>query len=249
MANHTILVVDYDPKNNERTQTLLEGAGYRVHIAKDGVAALEQFRSLEPDLCLIEAMLPKKHGFEVCQEIKKSPEGKQVPVLLITAVYKGRKYRSQAVHLYGCDEYLEKPISDEDLRAAIDKHLEGRPARGAASVPKAAAGGAKSAAPARSAPRPVAATTAAPAPAAETTAAAPAAPAANGRIAHDVPPAEATASAQAPTAAPAPSNGTGEPAPAGMFSDDSSDFEDDIMSRLDAIMPDEPPAKPKEQAS
>jgi len=115
MANHTILIIDYEPRNVEAASHPLEKAGYQVATAADGVAGMKAFESLNPSLVLIEAMLPKKHGFEVCQEIKKTTHGKRTPVVITTAVYRGRKYRTQALHIYGADEYLEKPFTGDQL--------------------------------------------------------------------------------------------------------------------------------------
>ena len=115
MANHTILIIDYEPRNVEAASHPLEKAGYKVATAADGVAGMKAFESLNPSLVLIEAMLPKKHGFEVCQEIKKTTHGKRTPVVITTAVYRGRKYRTQALHIYGADEYLEKPFTGDQI--------------------------------------------------------------------------------------------------------------------------------------
>jgi TonB family protein len=109
------LIVDYEPRNVAAASGPLEKAGYKVEIAADGVAGLRAFEKLAPALVLIEAMLPKKHGFEVCQEIKKTSLGKRTPVVITTAVYRGRKYRTQALHIYGADEYLEKPFTGEQI--------------------------------------------------------------------------------------------------------------------------------------
>jgi TonB family protein len=114
-SNYTVLIIDYDPRNIETVRNLMERAGCNVEVAQDGVAGLQAFARLKPDLVLIEAMLPKKHGFEVCQDIKKSSHGKNTPVVITTAVYRGRKYRTQALHIYGCDEYLEKPLQEDKL--------------------------------------------------------------------------------------------------------------------------------------
>lgn len=127
MSDYTILLIDYDPRSIEHIRGLLSAAGHRVEVAKNGIAGLESFREHEPSLVLVEAMLPKKHGFEVCQEIKASPAGKSVPVILITAVYRGRKYRSQAFHIYKCDEYLEKPIADDKLVEVVNGFLQRAP--------------------------------------------------------------------------------------------------------------------------
>lgn len=129
MRQYTLLLVDYEPKSIERMRQPLARAGYRVELATDGLAAIEAFHRIKPDLVLIEAMIPKKHGFEVCQEIKRTLAGKRTPVLITTAVYRNRRYRTQALHIYGCDDYIEKPISDEELLETVRRHLgDGAPA-------------------------------------------------------------------------------------------------------------------------
>lgn len=123
MRHYTILLIDYEPRSIERTRRPLTDAGFVVHIATDGVSGLAAFLEKEPDLVILEAMLPKKHGFEVCQEIKRTTHGKRTPVFVQTAVYKGRKYRSQAMHIYGADEYLEKPYTEEFLVETVRTRL------------------------------------------------------------------------------------------------------------------------------
>ncbi len=115
MPNYTILLIDYEPKSIDRVRRPLTGVGYRVEVATDGVSGIEAFHRLKPDLVMIEAMIPKRHGFEVCQELKKTPHGKHTPIIITTSVYKGRKYRNQAFHLHGCDEYIEKPIDEVQI--------------------------------------------------------------------------------------------------------------------------------------
>jgi TonB family protein len=126
MPHYTILVIDYEPRSVESIRRPLVESGYRVEVARDGVEGMEAFARLHPDVTLIEAMIPKKHGFEVCQELKRTPHGRQSSIVIMTAVYKGRKYRSDALHLYGCDEYLEKPISNEKLLSTIEKFVRER---------------------------------------------------------------------------------------------------------------------------
>jgi DNA-binding response OmpR family regulator len=123
MRHYTILLIDYEPRSIERTRRPLTDAGFVVHVATDGVTGLAAFLEKEPDLVILEAMLPKKHGFEVCQEIKRTAHGKRTPVFVQTAVYKGRKYRSQAMHIYGADEYLEKPYTEEFLIETVRTRL------------------------------------------------------------------------------------------------------------------------------
>lgn len=125
MAKHKILLVDYDPRNIKQFKEVLTPMDCEIEVALDGIAALNLFPQVKPDLIIIEAMLPKKHGFDVCHEIKKTPQGKNIPVIITTHVYKGRKYRDQAFHIYCCDEYIEKPVSDQILLDTIKKFLPG----------------------------------------------------------------------------------------------------------------------------
>jgi DNA-binding response OmpR family regulator len=126
MRDYTILLIDYDPESAARLCRPLLRAGYRVEVATDGLAGISRFHALTPDLTLIEAMIPKKHGFEVCQELKRTEHGQSTQVWILTSVYKGRKYRTQAYHHYKCDKYLEKPISDDELMASVDGYFEQR---------------------------------------------------------------------------------------------------------------------------
>jgi len=149
MRNYKILLIDYEPRSVARIRDALEGAGLTVEVAGDGVAGIQAFHRIQPDLTLVEAMLPKKHGFEVCQELKQTPHGKSTPVLVITAVYKGRKYRHQAMHHYGANGYLEKPIDDLELVSTVrdalgieDTPPASEPAHASAAQPGGAATGA-----------------------------------------------------------------------------------------------------------
>lgn len=126
MPDYTILIIDYEPRNIKKLTSLFEQEGFRVEVARDGYAGIDKFEKLRPDLTLVEAMLPRKHGFEVCEAIKRTPHGKNSSVFIITAVYKGRKYRWQARHQYGCDEYIEKPISDDKLLETVRASLARR---------------------------------------------------------------------------------------------------------------------------
>ena len=117
-----ILIIDYEPRGIKQMYEPLKAAGYEILLAKDGVTGFEIFMKEDPDLVLIEAMLPKRHGFEVCLDMKRS-EHSATPVVIVTSVYKGRKYRTQAIHQYRCDEYLEKPVAPEKLLETVGRLL------------------------------------------------------------------------------------------------------------------------------
>lgn len=124
MADYTILLIDYEPRSIQRLRAPLERAGYRIEFATDGHEGIVKFHSLKPSAVIIEAMLPKRHGFEVCKELKETPHGNTCPVMIATSFYRGRKYRHQAMHLYSCDAYLEKPIADEELIQVVQTALQ-----------------------------------------------------------------------------------------------------------------------------
>ena len=88
------LIIDYEPRGIKQLSDPLEAEGFQIVMAKDGIAGIETFKREQPDIVLIEAMIPKRHGFEVCQEIKKTEAGRDTPVIVVSSVYKGRKYRS-----------------------------------------------------------------------------------------------------------------------------------------------------------
>jgi DNA-binding response OmpR family regulator len=124
MSKYKVLVIDYEPRGIQQLTVPLEEAGYEVYVEKNGVSGMRTFSELKPDLAVIEAMLPKKNGFELCQELKKTPQGSRTPIVLVSSVYKGRKYRTQALHHYGCNEYLEKPVAPEKLLETVRRLLK-----------------------------------------------------------------------------------------------------------------------------
>ncbi len=123
MQNKTILLVDYEPKGLSSMKSYLEGLGFTIDTATDGSIALSKFFEKRPDLVVMSPMLPKIHGFDVCRQITQSPEGKDMPVIIVTAVYKGSKYRNEAIHSCGARAYFEKPYAEEELTDTIFKLL------------------------------------------------------------------------------------------------------------------------------
>jgi DNA-binding response OmpR family regulator len=122
MAEKKILVVDYDPASLEKTAKLLKVHKYRVVKACDGQAGYDSFKAEEPDLVVIEAMLPKMHGFDLCQKISRESQG-QAPIVLISGLYKGPQYRQEALSAMGASEYFEKPLDAEAFIGAVKRLL------------------------------------------------------------------------------------------------------------------------------
>ena len=114
MANIKILVVDDDENICELLRLYLEKDGYDVQIALDGEAALEKFRHYNPDLILLDIMMPKKDGMHVLQEIRKTSD---VPVIMITA--KAESFDKLQSFDFGTDDYIVKPFDAKEVLAHI----------------------------------------------------------------------------------------------------------------------------------
>jgi Response regulators consisting of a CheY-like receiver domain and a winged-helix DNA-binding domain len=102
---------------------LMKREGFEVVIAQDGEEAIERIRSELPDLVLLDVMMPKKSGFEVCQEIKGDPELQSVRILMLTA--KGRDTEVAKGLALGADAYMTKPFSTKELVAKVRSMLSG----------------------------------------------------------------------------------------------------------------------------
>lgn len=110
----TILVSDDNPQISEILQKYLQSEGYAVVTAQDGQQALDLFFSHAPDLVLLDVMMPKLDGFEVCRRLRKVSD---VPILMITA--KGEDEDRISGLDYGADDYIVKPFSTGELMARI----------------------------------------------------------------------------------------------------------------------------------
>lgn len=116
--NAKILVVDDEQPIADILKFHLEKEGYRVVCAFDGLAALEQVRSLQPDLILLDIMLPGKDGMEVCKEVRLTS---QVPIIMLTAKH-SEIDKVLGLEL-GADDYVTKPFSARELLARVKANL------------------------------------------------------------------------------------------------------------------------------
>jgi len=122
MAEKKILIVDYNAASLAGIVKLLKAHKFRPITAADGQAGYAAFQAEKPDLIIIEAMLPKLHGFDLTQKISRETQGR-VPVILITSLYKGPQYRQEALNALGASEYFEKPLDEEAFITAIKRLL------------------------------------------------------------------------------------------------------------------------------
>jgi len=114
----SILVVEDEEKLAQAIALYLRNAGFAVEIALDGQAALESFQRQPPDLVVLDLMLPKIDGWEVCHRVRKNSD---IPIIMLTARV-GEPARVQGLEL-GADDYLEKPFSLRELIARIQAVL------------------------------------------------------------------------------------------------------------------------------
>jgi DNA-binding response OmpR family regulator len=131
-----ILAVDDDPDISKLLEKALQSAGYIVELALDGRAADEKIKNQRYDLVVLDAMLPHVHGFELCARLKANPRTRHVPVILVSAVYRGWRYAHDARESFGADEYIEKPFRIADLLARVKELLEGAQAAPIQPAPK-----------------------------------------------------------------------------------------------------------------
>jgi two-component system alkaline phosphatase synthesis response regulator PhoP len=120
-TKHTILIADDEPDILEILQFHLTAGGYKVHTVKDGDDALDAARRINPDLIILDMMMPKKNGMEVCELLKAQIKFKETPILFLTAL------NDEATHIKGletgADDYISKPVSPKVLLSRINAHI------------------------------------------------------------------------------------------------------------------------------
>ena len=118
MANEKILVVDDDTNICELLRLYLTKEGYQVTTANDGEEGLEKFNQLKPDMVLLDVMMPRMDGLEVCRRIRKLGN---TPVMMLTA--KGETFDKVLGLELGADDYMVKPFDTKELLARITVQL------------------------------------------------------------------------------------------------------------------------------
>jgi len=118
MTEKKILIVDYDIKSLDALVNLFLPYNIQIIKATDGQMAYDKFKSEKPDLILLEAMLPKIHGFDLTQKIFNETKG-SLPVVIVTGLYKGHQYRNEALHSFGAADYFEKPYNKDALVSSV----------------------------------------------------------------------------------------------------------------------------------
>lgn len=117
----TILLVDDSPNEMKLMQAALAGSGYNIVTAEDGEQAIAQAMVHRPDLILLDVVMPKKNGFQVCRHLKTTVETSGVKIILLTS--KNQPSDRFWGMKQGADEYMTKPFVAQDLLATIQRSL------------------------------------------------------------------------------------------------------------------------------
>lgn len=117
MAGPRIVYVDDDLDLTRVVTSTLEQEGYEVTVAHDGEAGLETILTEQPDLIVLDVMMPKLNGWEVAKYLRSKPEWKDTPILMLTGI--GKTLNDMTAPLYGADDHLDKPFDFDDLLAKV----------------------------------------------------------------------------------------------------------------------------------
>lgn len=120
---HKLLIVDDEPNLTVSLEFLFQESGYEIRVAADGEQALAQMAAFQPDLVLLDVMLPSIDGYEVLQKIREQPAWNRTRIVMLTAM--GRDAEVGKGLALGADAYITKPFSICDLLDRVHGLLEG----------------------------------------------------------------------------------------------------------------------------
>ncbi len=119
-----ILIVDDNDQNAELLQAYLEGLDCQTRIARDGVEALDMVNTEPPDIILLDVMMPRMSGFEVCRRLKNGAQTRDIPIIMVTALNETGDME-RAVDC-GADDFLSKPVNKLELLTRVKSLLRVR---------------------------------------------------------------------------------------------------------------------------
>ena len=117
----TILIAEDDRALARMWGELLTAEGFTVLVEKDGEWALRTFKARPVDCVILDCLLPVRNGFQVAERLRKLPEGRAVPIVMVSGIYRGAHHRHEAEAKYGVAAYLDKPVRNEDLIATLQR--------------------------------------------------------------------------------------------------------------------------------
>jgi len=122
MPTSRILIADDNPTNVELLEAYLSDLDCEIMVATDGRDTLDKVATFQPDLILLDIMMPKLSGFEVCKKIREDPATREIMILMVTALNEpGDIERAVAA---GCDDFLSKPVNKLELNKRVENMLK-----------------------------------------------------------------------------------------------------------------------------
>jgi twitching motility two-component system response regulator PilH len=119
----TVLVVEDSVPQREMITELLRGIGLSVTVASDGLEALEQIQSQRPDMVVLDIVMPRMNGYELCRRIKADPSTQHMPVVMCSS--KGEEFDRYWGMKQGADAYIAKPFQPTELVGTVKQLLRG----------------------------------------------------------------------------------------------------------------------------
>ena len=127
MEQKKILVVDDDPNMVAAVEAVLQSESYNVVTAADGEEGLRKVATEQPDLIILDVVMPGKHGFQVCKEIKADPKFARIPVLMLT-VYPGDREKLNLSMQEGmtmeAEDYIQKPFNPDEFLNRVERLIK-----------------------------------------------------------------------------------------------------------------------------
>src|SRR5215216_622352 len=124
LPQSTVLIVDDNPQNVELLQAFLEALPVKLITAADGVEALEKVQQHNPDLILLDIMMPRMSGFQVCRKVKNDPATKDIQILMVTALNELGDIEQASE--CGTDDFVSKPVNKLELLTRVKSLLRVR---------------------------------------------------------------------------------------------------------------------------
>ena len=120
-----ILIADDEPNIVLALELLMKREGHEIRTVGDGEAAIAAAKAFRPDLILLDVMMPKMDGYEVCQRLRADPALKDIAIVMLTA--KGREVEKEKGLALGADLYITKPFSTRDVVRRVKEVLAAKP--------------------------------------------------------------------------------------------------------------------------
>jgi DNA-binding response OmpR family regulator len=112
-----VLLIEDEPNITEAIRFILSRDGFAVDTHSDGLTALQAIRRRDPDMVILDVMLPNRSGFDILRELRAQPETETLPVLMLTA--RGQKKDRELAERYGASRYMTKPFSNSDVLSSV----------------------------------------------------------------------------------------------------------------------------------